>query len=197
MKQGGVRRKRKEDRGEGWRKQRKTALETEYVGEKKRQSNERQRKEREVVDLWLWSLSLQCRQGGGEMWWVREGGRGGVGGLFVREDVFPQMQCLHAAVCERARCVCLRERLRVISTGKSLFSQSSEEQRRKGKAIFIQIQLQLEGESRLREVEEQKGGGGGGGKDVVICLRDYKECWQNMTADCARASVCVRHGLTL
>lgn len=36
-------------------------------------------------------------------------------------------------------------------------------------------------------MEEEKRGGG---EDVVICLRDYKECWQNMTADCAR--VCVR-----
>lgn len=35
-------------------------------------------------------------------------------------------------------------------------------------------------------MEEEKRGGG---EDVVICLRDYKECWQNMTADCAR--VCV------
>lgn len=58
---------------------------------------------------------------------VRCGGSGRGGGLFVSEDVFPQMQCLRAAVCERARCVCLGERLRVISTGKSLFSQSSEE----------------------------------------------------------------------
>lgn len=32
-----------------------------------------------------------------------------------------------------------------------------------------------------------------GGEDVVICLRDYKECWQNMTADCvcAHAFVCL------
>lgn len=35
---------------------------------------------------------------------VKEGkGRGGWGG--VSEDVFPQMQCLHTAVCECA-CIC-------------------------------------------------------------------------------------------
>lgn len=49
-----------------------------------------------------------------------------------------------------------------------------------GEAIFIQIQLQLERQTRLREWEEQKEGGGGG-KDV-ICLRDYKERWHDMTA---------------
>lgn len=59
-----------------------------------------------------------------------------------------------------------------------------EKKRRGGKkkAIFIQIQLQLERQTRLREWEEQKGGGGGGGGKDVICLRDYKERWHDMTA---------------
>lgn len=38
----------------------------------------------------------------------------------------------------------------------------------------------------MSEVEEEKGRGG---EDAVICLRDYKKCWQNMTADC----VCYIH----
>ncbi|TNN51398.1 hypothetical protein EYF80_038371 [Liparis tanakae] len=49
-----------------------------------------------------------------------------------------------------------------------------------------EVPVQLEGESGVREVEEEeeeKGGGGGGEEDVVICLRDYKKCWRNMTAD--------------
>lgn len=37
-------------------------------------------------------------------------------------------------------------------------------------------------------MEEQKGGGG---EDDVICQRDYKERWQNMTANWVRACVCV------
>lgn len=36
----------------------------------------------------------------------------------------------------------------------------------------------------------REGGGGGGGEDV-ICLRDYKECWQNMTVNCVCVCVCV------
>lgn len=48
--------------------------------------------------------------------------------------------------------------------------------------------MQLEGESGVRKVEEEKGGG----EDVVICLRDYKERWHNMMADCE----CECHDLT-
>lgn len=114
-------------------------------------------------------------------------------GLFVREDVFPSNAISprrSARVCVRA-CLCVRECLRVISTGKSVFSQSSREWRRKGerrkKAIFIQIQLQLERQTRLREWEEQKEGRGG--KDV-ICMRDYKECWHDMTARLCPACTC-------
>ncbi|MEQ2188417.1 hypothetical protein GOODEAATRI_014758 [Goodea atripinnis] len=70
---------------------------------------------------------------------------------------------------------------------KSPFSQSREEWRRKGKAIFIQIQLQLEGESSAREAEEENGGG----EDVVICLRDYKRCWQSMIAYCVCKHTCM------
>lgn len=46
-----------------------------------------------------------------------------------------------------------------------------------------------EGGQRGGGLEEQKGGG----EDDVICQRDYKECWQSMTADwvCARVLVCV------
>ncbi len=41
--------------------------------------------------------------------------------------------------------------LTVISLGKSVFSQTKEKQRRKGKAIFIQIQLLLEEGERVKE----------------------------------------------
>lgn len=52
-------------------------------------------KEREPFDSWLWSFSLKSRQGEEAVCQER-------GGLFVREDVFPQMRCVHGAVCERA-----------------------------------------------------------------------------------------------
>lgn len=49
MKQGGVGRKCRDDRGEGWRKKRKRALETDYVGEKNRQRNEREQREERLL----------------------------------------------------------------------------------------------------------------------------------------------------
>lgn len=64
--------------------------------------------------------------------------------FFLKCDVpVPQSVSMHVT------CECLH----VISIGKSLFSQSSKEWRRKRKAVFIQIQLQL---------ERRRGGGGGG-----------------------------------
>lgn len=63
------------------------------MGEK--QSSERQRRQERL----LTSGYGACRYSAGR------GERGVVGergGLFVSEDVFPQMQCLRAAVCERA-----------------------------------------------------------------------------------------------
>lgn len=71
---GGVKSKSKDDRGEGWRKLFKTALKTEYVGEKKWQSNERQwRKEKGC-----WPLAMELvtivQAWGSERRWVREEG---------------------------------------------------------------------------------------------------------------------------
>lgn len=66
------------------------------MGEKNAQGSERRRRQERL----LTSGYGARRYSGGRGEWG--------GGLFVSEDVFPQMQRLHAAVCERAcMCVCV------------------------------------------------------------------------------------------
>lgn len=84
------------------------------------------------------------------------------------------------------------ECLHVISIGKSLLSQSSKEKGRKKKSRLHPNPIAAgKREGRGEGAEEQRGGGGGG-EDDVICQKDYKECWQNMTADWVLARAFVR-----
>lgn len=83
------------------------------------------------------------------------------------------------------------ECLHVISIGKSLCSQSSKEWGRKKKSHLHPNPIAAgTREGRGEGADEQRRGGGG--EDDVICQKDYKECWQNMTADWVRARAFVR-----